>query len=160
MKYWEIIADNLSNAGWSLGYVSAVDSNGRTIWIADAHLGRCLYLSPDKPLHFFVDRVFEFSSSSASLNGSESGGGHSPARFFASSRPAIVEHQFSGEKKAEPHESTKKSNCSISNRPGAFTCRSRARPPDVNEQDSQPVRQIGYERSPGEASARISASTH
>jgi hypothetical protein len=26
MKYWEIIADDLSKAGWSLGYVSAVDS--------------------------------------------------------------------------------------------------------------------------------------
>ena len=23
MKYWEIIADNLSKAGWSLGWVSA-----------------------------------------------------------------------------------------------------------------------------------------
>ena len=30
------IVDNLSKAGWSLGWVSAVDSNGRTIWIADA----------------------------------------------------------------------------------------------------------------------------
>jgi hypothetical protein len=41
-KYWEIIADNLSKAGWSWGCVSAVDSNGRTIWIVDAHrrLGR------------------------------------------------------------------------------------------------------------------------
>jgi hypothetical protein len=28
---------NLSKAGWSWGCVSAVDSNGRTIWIADAH---------------------------------------------------------------------------------------------------------------------------
>jgi hypothetical protein len=37
MKYWEIIADNLSKAGWSSGCVSAIDSNGRTIWIADAH---------------------------------------------------------------------------------------------------------------------------
>jgi hypothetical protein len=36
-KYWEIIADNLKKAGWILGYVSAIDSNGRTIWIADAH---------------------------------------------------------------------------------------------------------------------------
>jgi hypothetical protein len=26
-------------AGWSWGCVSAVDSNGRTIWIADAHRG-------------------------------------------------------------------------------------------------------------------------
>jgi len=26
-----------SKAGWNLGWFSAVDSNGRTIWIADAH---------------------------------------------------------------------------------------------------------------------------
>jgi hypothetical protein len=39
VKSWEIIADNLSKAGWSWGCVSAVDSNGRTIWIADAHRG-------------------------------------------------------------------------------------------------------------------------
>jgi hypothetical protein len=37
VKYWEIIADNLKKAGWSWGYVSAIDSQGRTIWIADAH---------------------------------------------------------------------------------------------------------------------------
>ena len=37
MKYWQIIADNLNKAGWSWGCVSAVDSNGLTIWIADAH---------------------------------------------------------------------------------------------------------------------------
>ncbi len=39
MKYWEIIADNLSKAGWSWGCVSAIDSNGRTIFVADAHPG-------------------------------------------------------------------------------------------------------------------------
>src|SRR5438876_10105720 len=38
-KYWEIIADNLGKAGWSWGCVPAIDSNGRTIWIADAHRG-------------------------------------------------------------------------------------------------------------------------
>jgi hypothetical protein len=32
-----IIAVNLSKAGWSLGYGSAIGSNGRTIWIVDAH---------------------------------------------------------------------------------------------------------------------------
>ena len=37
MKDWEIIADNLHKAGWSLGWVSAVDLEGRTIWIVDAH---------------------------------------------------------------------------------------------------------------------------
>jgi hypothetical protein len=34
---FEIIAANLSKAGWSWGCVSAIGSNGRTIWIADAH---------------------------------------------------------------------------------------------------------------------------
>jgi hypothetical protein len=37
VKYWEIIADNLTKADWSWACVLAVDSNGRTIWIADAH---------------------------------------------------------------------------------------------------------------------------
>jgi hypothetical protein len=37
MKDWEIIADNLSKADW--GCISAIDSNGRTINIADAHRG-------------------------------------------------------------------------------------------------------------------------
>jgi hypothetical protein len=39
VKYWEIVADNLKKAGWSLGWVSAVDSEERTMWIADAHRG-------------------------------------------------------------------------------------------------------------------------
>jgi hypothetical protein len=39
VKYWEAIADNFSKAGWSWGCVSAIDSNGRTIWIGDAHRG-------------------------------------------------------------------------------------------------------------------------
>jgi hypothetical protein len=39
MKHWEIIADDLSKAGWSWGCVSAIDSTGPTIWIADAHRG-------------------------------------------------------------------------------------------------------------------------
>jgi len=36
---WEIIADNLSKAGWSRGCVSAVDLGARTIFVADAHRG-------------------------------------------------------------------------------------------------------------------------
>ena len=39
MKYWEIIADNLKKRGCSLGWVSAVDSEERTIFIVDAHRG-------------------------------------------------------------------------------------------------------------------------
>ena len=37
MKFWEIIADDLSKAGWSWGCVSALDCEGQTIWIVDAH---------------------------------------------------------------------------------------------------------------------------
>ena len=37
MKYWEILAETLKKRGWSLGWVSAIDSEGRTIWIVDAH---------------------------------------------------------------------------------------------------------------------------
>ena len=33
----EIIADNLKNAGWSLGCLSTVNRDGRIIWIVDAH---------------------------------------------------------------------------------------------------------------------------
>ena len=31
--------DNLSKAGWSWGCASAIDSNGRTLWITDAYRG-------------------------------------------------------------------------------------------------------------------------
>ncbi len=37
MNYWEIIHRDLKKRGWSLGYVSAFDSEGRTMWIVDAH---------------------------------------------------------------------------------------------------------------------------
>jgi hypothetical protein len=39
VNQWETIADNLSKAGLSWGRVSAIDSEGRTICIADAHRG-------------------------------------------------------------------------------------------------------------------------
>ena len=39
VKYWEILADNLSKAGWSWGCVSTVDSRKRIIFVADAHRG-------------------------------------------------------------------------------------------------------------------------
>jgi hypothetical protein len=57
VKYWEIIADNLSKAGWSLGWVSAVDSRGLTIWIADAHRGdgKRFIVRADEKLIVFVE---------------------------------------------------------------------------------------------------------
>jgi len=39
MKDWESMANKLRKAGWSRGCVSALDSRGRCIWIADAHRG-------------------------------------------------------------------------------------------------------------------------
>jgi hypothetical protein len=32
-----IIADNIKKAGWGLGWVSAIDCEGRIIWILDAY---------------------------------------------------------------------------------------------------------------------------
>jgi hypothetical protein len=57
VKYWEIIADNLKKRGWSLGYVSAIDSNGRTIWIADAHRddGKRFVVHADEKLTAFLE---------------------------------------------------------------------------------------------------------
>jgi hypothetical protein len=57
MKYWEIIADNLSKAGWSWGYVAAIDRNGRTIWIADAHRndGKRLVVRAGEKLTAFIE---------------------------------------------------------------------------------------------------------
>ena len=56
LKYWEIIADNLSKAGWSLGWISAVDLEGRTIWIADAHRdGKRFVVRADEKLTAFLE---------------------------------------------------------------------------------------------------------
>jgi hypothetical protein len=70
VKYWEIIADNLSKAGWSWGYVSAVDTQGRTIWIADAHRGdgkRFVVRANEKLTAFLeVDKASERESKSKS----------------------------------------------------------------------------------------------
>ena len=37
MKPWEIIADNLSKAGFSVGWVLPREDYGRRVWIVDAH---------------------------------------------------------------------------------------------------------------------------
>jgi len=57
MKYWEIIADKLSKAGWSWGCVSAIDSDGRTIWIVDAHRdnGKRFVVRSDEMLTAFLE---------------------------------------------------------------------------------------------------------
>jgi len=57
MKYWETKADNLSKAGWSWGYVSAIDREGRTIWIVDAHSddGKRFVVHADEKLTAFLE---------------------------------------------------------------------------------------------------------
>ena len=57
IKYWEIIADNLHKAGWSLGWGSALDLEGRTILIVDAHEddGKRLVVRADEKLTAFVE---------------------------------------------------------------------------------------------------------
>jgi hypothetical protein len=57
-KYWEIIADNLSKAGWSWGCVATVDREGRTIFVADAHRddGKRFVVRADEKLTF----IFHF----------------------------------------------------------------------------------------------------
>ena len=54
---WEIIADNLSKAGWNWGYVSASDREERTIWIVDAHRddGRRFNVRADEKLTAFLE---------------------------------------------------------------------------------------------------------
>jgi hypothetical protein len=69
MTYWEIIADNLSRAGWSSGCVSAIDSNGRTIWIADAHRGdgKRFVVRADEKLTAFMELESEMNYTSVSV---------------------------------------------------------------------------------------------
>jgi hypothetical protein len=56
VKYWEIIADNLGKAGWSWGCVSAIDREGRTIWIVDAHgYGQRFIVRAEEKLTAFVE---------------------------------------------------------------------------------------------------------
>ena len=57
MKNWEVIADNLSKAGWSWGCVATVDREGRTIFVADAHRddGKRFVVHADEKLRAFLE---------------------------------------------------------------------------------------------------------
>jgi hypothetical protein len=56
-RRWEIIAEDLSKAGWSWGCVSAVDREGRTIWIVDARRddGKRFIARSDEKLTAFLE---------------------------------------------------------------------------------------------------------
>jgi hypothetical protein len=57
VKYWEIIADNLSNAGFSWGCSSETDSTGRLIFTADAYApdGRRFTVLADERVTAFLE---------------------------------------------------------------------------------------------------------
>jgi len=59
-RKWSTIpkaTDKLSKAGWSWGWVSAVDAEGRTIWIVDAHRdnGKRFVVRSDEKLTAFLE---------------------------------------------------------------------------------------------------------
>jgi hypothetical protein len=51
LKYWEIIANNLSKRGWSWGFSEHRDRDGRTIFCANANRG----VRSDEKLAAFVE---------------------------------------------------------------------------------------------------------
>ena len=75
MKSWEVIADNLSKAGWSYGYVSAIDSQRGErsgLWTHIADDGKPFLVHADEKLTAFMElesaiRVVTSSNQSESL---------------------------------------------------------------------------------------------
>ena len=57
MRYWELLADKLSKAGWTWGCVATVDAHGRTIFVADAHRddGKRYVVHGDEKLTAFLE---------------------------------------------------------------------------------------------------------
>jgi hypothetical protein len=57
VKYWELVADKLSRAGWTWGCVATVDARGRTIFVADAHRdnGKHSVVPADEKLTAFLE---------------------------------------------------------------------------------------------------------
>ena len=55
MKYWELIADKLSKAGWTWGYCSAVTQHGWR-WVVDARSKDYRYIvESDELLSAFLE---------------------------------------------------------------------------------------------------------
>jgi hypothetical protein len=61
VKYWEIIADNLKKAGWSLDWVSAVDSQGeQSGLLTHIKVTDTVSLCADEILTLFLDSNLRF----------------------------------------------------------------------------------------------------
>ena len=56
VKYWEIIVNKMIKAGFSVGWVSAVDDYGRTVWIVDTQCeGKRFIVRADAKLTAFIE---------------------------------------------------------------------------------------------------------
>ena len=57
MRSHSVASGTAGKAGWSLGWVSALDAQGRTIWIVDAHRGdgNRFYRTRRRKLSAFVE---------------------------------------------------------------------------------------------------------
>jgi outer membrane protein assembly factor BamB len=70
MKYWEIIVNKIIKAGFSVGWVSAFDDDGRTVWIVDADReGKRFVVHAGEKLTAFVElerAIYEFAVDSIS----------------------------------------------------------------------------------------------
>ncbi len=66
---WEVIADNLSESGWSWGCVSTINSNGQIIFLADAHRddGKRFVVRSEEKLTAFGELEAEISHAQASV---------------------------------------------------------------------------------------------
>jgi hypothetical protein len=59
VKYWEIIIENLRNAGWNCGSMATSDGKGRPIWVVAAErtdAGRFI-VHADQELPAFLARI-------------------------------------------------------------------------------------------------------
>lgn len=57
MKYWEMIADDLTRHGWTWGFTSVVNCSGRTLYNVDAHRddGKHYVVRSDELLTAFLE---------------------------------------------------------------------------------------------------------
>jgi hypothetical protein len=56
LEYWESVVQKITKAGFSLGWVSTIDFEGRTTWIVDAHgYGKRFIIRAEELLTAFVE---------------------------------------------------------------------------------------------------------
>jgi len=65
-----MLSARIDKAGWSWGCVSAIDSEGRTIWIADAHRddGNRFIVRADEKLTAFLELESQVSKKAQSIS--------------------------------------------------------------------------------------------